>query len=154
MKKQIMKLTYHSLAVTSASLIVVVALIINLSGCSKGSEISKQEEVTAALTSGQWKIKTVIVDGVDKTGVYKDLSLTFTATGFTTTNGGVVWPASGTYTFTDANATVLKRNDGLEIQIQEATTTSLRLGLTWAKTTLGAGRIESVGGQNVFSFGK
>ncbi len=134
--------------------VALFGLLINFSGCSDDKKISRKDEVTAALTSGVWKVKTVTVDAVDKTTTYKDLTLTFTTTAFTSTNGAAIWPASGTYTFTDGNATAIKRNDNLEIQIQEATTTSLKLGLNWTKTTLGSGRVESVSGTHVFSFTK
>jgi hypothetical protein len=99
-------------------------------------------------------MSSVSVDGTDKTSLYKDLSLKFTATGFTSTSGGVIWPASGTWTFTSADATAIKRDDGLEVTLQEVTDTSLKLALTWSKTTIGPGRVESVNGKHVFSFGK
>jgi hypothetical protein len=126
--------------------ITLLTILLNFSACSSDKAISKQEEVTAALTSGLWKMKNVTVDGVDKTSTYKDLTLTFTSNSFTSTNGGVIWPANGTFTFIDGNATGIKRSDNLEVQIQEATTSSLKLGLSWAKTTFGPGRIESLNG--------
>jgi len=116
--------------------------------------VSKQDEVKAKLTSPTWKMVSVSVDGTDKTSLYKDLSLKFTATGFTSTSGGAIWPASGTWSFTSAEATAIKRDDGLEVTLQEVTDTSLKLALTWSKTTIGPGRAESVNGKHVFSFGK
>ncbi|MEK6780419.1 MAG: hypothetical protein AABY93_01855 [Bacteroidota bacterium] len=151
--------TNHKKIVTAFMLITILATLIHLSGCGGGSSdptptpITKQEEVSAKLTSATWKMQTVTVDGIDKTSVYQDLSLKFSATSFTSANGGAVWPASGTWTFTTADATAIKRDDGLEVTLQEVTDTSLKLALTWSKTTLGPGRIESVSGQNVFSFG-
>ena len=94
------------------------------------------------------------MDGADKTDIYGDLSLKFTSSVFTSTNGEALWPASGTWTFTTDDATAIKRDDGLVVTLQEVTDTSLKLALTWSKTTLGSGRIESVSGQHVFSFGK
>ena len=149
-----MKSKFRALILMIGVPIAFITLSINFSGCSEDKKISRQEEVTAALTSGAWKVKTVTVDNVDKTSSFKDLGLTFTATSFTSTNGGVIWPATGTFNFTDANATAIKRNDNLEVQVQEATTSSLKLGLTWTKTTLGSGRVESISGQHVFSFTK
>ena len=116
--------------------------------------VSKEDEVSALLTSATWKMSSVTVDGTDKTSIYKDLKLTFTSAGFTSVNGGAVWPASGTWDFTSAEATSIKRNDGVEVTLQEVTNTGLKLALTWSKNTLGPGRIESVSGQHVFSFGK
>ncbi len=140
--------------------IMSIATLIHLSGCSGAAAdptpapASKQDEVKAILTSPTWKMQSVTVDGADKTSIYKDLSLKFSASGFTSTNGGAVWPASGTWSFTNADATAVKRDDGLEVKLQEVTASSLKLALTWSKTTLGPGRIESVSGQHVFSFGK
>jgi hypothetical protein len=136
---------------SSATLIILILL----SGCSGGDPtVSKQDEVKSKLTSPTWKMQSVIVDGTDQSGVYKDLSLKFSATGFTSTNGGAVWPASGTWAFTNENATAVKRDDGLEVQLLEVSETSLKLALLWSKTTLGHGRSKSVSGQHEFTFAK
>lgn len=155
-----MKTTYTKRIVAAFLLIATVATLIHLSGCKGGAAdptpapASKQDEVKAILTSPTWKMQSVTVDGADKTSIYKDLTLKFSASSFTTTNGGAVWPATGTWSFTTADAAAVKRDDGLEVKLQEVTATSLKLALTWSKTTLGPGRIESVSGQHVFSFGK
>ena len=155
-----MKNNYPKRIALAFLLIATMATLIHLSGCKGGSSdptptpASKQDEVKAILTSPTWKMQSVTVDGTDKTSIYKDLSLKFSASGFTSTNGGAVWPASGTWSFTNTDATAVKRDDGLEVKLQEVTETSLKLALTWSKTTLGPGRIESVSGQHVFSFGK
>jgi hypothetical protein len=117
-------------------------------------EKTKAEEVTAKLTAGQWKVGLVTVDGVDQSALFKSFNITFTATSFSTTNGGVVWPASSTWSFTDANATGFSRSDGITVQLQEITDTSLKMSMAWSKNTLGPGRIESVKGQHVFTMGK
>ena len=141
-----------------SSAFTCMMLLLLIAGCG-GSDptptpVSKQDEVKAKLTLPTWKMQSVTVDGADKTSLYKDLTLKFTASGFTSTNGGVIWPATGTWSFTTADATAVKRDDGLVVTLQEVTDTSLKLALTWSKTTLGSGRIESVSGQHVFSFGK
>lgn len=115
---------------------------------------TKQEEVTAILTASPWKANTVTVDGVDKTLTYKDLGITFTESGFTAEAGEPVWPATGTWTFTSKEASAFTRGDGLVVTIEQATATSLKLALTWNKTTLGPGRTQSVSGSHVFTFGK
>lgn len=147
--------TIHTQRIIQAVLpIAFLVLFMQLSGCNEEAALSKQEEVTAKLTAAAtWKMQAVLVDGTDKSTVYKDLNIKFTDTGFTSTNGGAVWPATGTWAFTDANATSIKRDDGLTITLQEATATSLKLALTWSKTTFAPGRIESVSGGHVFSFG-
>lgn len=152
-----MKHQFKKYAQKSFQLIVFVLLVTNLPGCKdedNNQEPSQQDVVTANLSSGIWKVQSVTVDGTDKTSIYSGLTLTFTSGSFATTNGGPVWPATGTWTFTDNTATTIKRNDGLEIQLQEVNISSLKLGLVWATNTLGSGRSESVKGQHVFTFGK
>ncbi len=137
-----------------------VFILLQLSGCGSGGTDpqpvtnSKQDEVKAKLISPTWKIQSVSVDGTDKTSLYKDLSVKFTATGFTSTSGGAIWPASGTWSFTSDDASAIKRDDGLVVTLQEVTDTSLKLALTWSKTTIGPGRTGSVSGNHLFSFGK
>jgi hypothetical protein len=148
-----------------AKVIVGVVLLINillmvmmLQSCGgKGDDPAPVEEketdkiAKLLSTGGTWAVQSVIVDGVEKTSVYKDLKLTFTTTGYTTTGGGAVWPASGTWKFTDDTAKVIERNDGLLINLSEVSENKLVLGLQWSKSTLGPGRAASVAGQHVFT---
>lgn len=134
--------------------VVAISLLSNCSSSTDAPALSKQDEVKALLTASAWKVNTVSVDGTDRTVTYKDLGLTFTNTSFTSVNGAAIWPASGTWTFTSTAATAFTRDDGLVVTLQEVTATSLKLALTWNKTTLGPGRAESVSGAHVFSFRK
>jgi hypothetical protein len=136
------------------SLTVILSLFA-LSSCgSSGSTPSATEIATNQLRANTWRINTVTVDGVDQTSLFSGMTLSFTATNYTTTNGKVVWPASGMWSFTDDTAKKIKRSDNLEVSIVDVTTTTLKLSLTWATGTLGTGRIESVAGNHVFSFVK
>ncbi|MBX2895507.1 MAG: hypothetical protein KF763_08690 [Cyclobacteriaceae bacterium] len=106
------------------------------------------------LTSGTWALQTVSVSGVDQTAVYTGLTLRFTDTNFTATNGRVIWPALGTWQFSDDTGKIIQRNDGLLITIETATTSTLVLKLNWDETTLGSGRVSSVEGAHTFNFTK
>ncbi len=145
---------------TLAHFSIVIAFLfgcLQFMACGGGDDPvpSKSEEVTTKLTAGVWKVGTVTVDGVDQSALFKNFSITFTTSGFTTANGGVVWPASSNWSFTDANATAFTRvADGLTVQIQEVTDTSLKMSMTWSKNTFGPGRIESIKGQHLFVMGK
>jgi len=142
-----------SSALHIAAVMVMLFAILTFPGCKKPIEEPSKRDVTKAmLMSGTWKIQSVTVDGVDKTSVYHDLTLSFTASGFTSTHGGPVWPATGTWTFTSDEATAIKRGDNVEVQILDITASALQLGLAWNKTTFG--RVSSVSGQHVFTFGK
>lgn len=129
-----------------------------IAGCDKSSPTpaavaTEAEKVTATLKSGTWKIFTVTVDGTQNDS-YDNMALTFTNTGYTATNGAPVWPASGTWSFTDNTAKIMKRDDGLLVTIDVITDTGLALSLTWSKTTLGKGRTQSTSGKHVFVFVK
>jgi hypothetical protein len=134
--------------------IILLAAFTFLSGCKGGDDPTPQEVTTQQLVAPNWKLTSVLVDGVDKISFFTNMTLKFTATNYTTTNGGVVWPASGTWIFTDDTARKIKRNDNLEVTITEITETSLKLSLTWATGTFGSGRVSSVAGNHVFSFVK
>jgi hypothetical protein len=125
------------------------------------------EKVLINLVASQWKVKSVTVDGADKSSLFPNLSITFVSSAsvngkptafsgtFTTVNGGSVWPALGNWNINDiAVGSKLTRSDGLEIQLTEVTETSLKMSLAWNKTTIGPGRVESVKGQHIFSMGK
>lgn len=133
--------------------IMVGAMILALMSCGD-EEPTPQQKATALITRSAWKIKTVSVDAVDQTSVYSGLVITFTSNGYTTINGGVIWPATGTWSFKDKSATVITRDDGVEITLQELTDTSLKTAFSWSKTTLGSGRAASVSGQHIFTFSK
>lgn len=137
---------------TASSLILILAVVF-LSSCG-GSDPSITDVNQGLLSSGTWKISNVNVDGTDQTSLFTGLTLQFTATNYTTTNGEPVWPASGTWSFTDDTATAVKRSDGVVVGISSISETSLVLTLTWDKTTLGTGRVNSVKGAHTFTFTK
>ena len=141
-----------------STLILFASVLLFASGCSKSDPTPAAEtdamKNTKLLTTGTWNVQTVQVDGMDKTIVYKDLKLTFTSTGFTSIGGGSVWPTTGTWKFTDDTGKVITRGDGLAINVNEISTTKLVVSLAWSKTTLGGGRIESIAGSHVFTFGR
>jgi hypothetical protein len=142
----------HQVLVASSLLWLILAL----SACSEGGDpapLTESEKVTQVMTKGTWKAKTVMVDGVNETSVYAGLELTFTPTSYTSKNGGSVWPASGTWRFTDETGTTIERSDGTVIGVLEATDSQLVLALTWDKTTLEPGRAESIEGQHVVTLG-
>ena len=146
-----MKYLRSSLCLLSLLFMVGVMLI---SSCEKKTEVSVADVVKAKLTASTWNLKSVDVSGKDQTSVYKGLTLAFTATSFTTTNGGTVWPVTGTWEFKTPDATAIVRDDKLEVTIQEVTETSLKLALTWSKNTFTSGRVEAVSGAHVFTFSK
>ena len=140
-----------TVAITVAS---GLTLITSCGGTDATPAETESQKATKLMTQGTWAMQSVTVDGTDKTSIYAGLKLTFTATGFTATSGGGVWPSTGTWQFTDDTGTTVKRDDGLTITLTELTTTKMVIKLTWTETTLGGGRTNSVQGNHVFTFGK
>ena len=138
------------------SMLLLVLLLTLLVGCAETNhdpEPSVQDKTRSKMIANHWIIQAVKVDGVDRSLIYNGLTIRFGESSFETTNGGEVWPTSGLWQFTTADATIIKRNDGIEIQV-EVTEAMLRLTLQWAKTTYAGGRQNSVKGTNIFTFVK
>lgn len=124
-----------------------------LAGCDQSPSLTEAEKAIALLKSATWKINTVTVDGA--LGIsFKNMTLSFTSSTYSTANGSVVWPASGSWTFSDATGKVIKRDDGVDVTVEAISETALILSLTWSKTTLGKGRNQSITGKHVFIFSK
>lgn len=104
------------------------------------------------LQSGTWKMKAVTIDGDNANSDFTGLTVSFSASGFTSTNGAPVWPSSGTWSKNTSDA--FTRNDGLTVTIDNASNSALTLSLNWTKTTLGGGRVGSIAGEYVFTFSK
>jgi hypothetical protein len=140
---------------TTALLGIALVCLLMAQGCKKKDDpIPETSRVRTLLKANAWKMQSVTVDGTDQATLYAGLTLTFTDTNYSTVKGGGVWPVSGGWTFTDDSAKTIKRSDGLEINILEATATSLKLGLVWSQGTIGPGRVSSVSGNHQFVFVK
>jgi len=102
-----------------------------------------------------WGIQSVKVDDV-VLDLYKNLNVSFTADGkYTSTNGGKVWPASGTWQFKNDEAKAIIREDGLEITIDDITEKGLTISFTRAGgTEFEDGRNKAVGGRHVLVLGR
>lgn len=133
--------------------LAVVILLSVLSGCGDSSP-SAIEVTSNQLKANQWRISSVMVDATDQTALFTNMTLSFTATDYNTTNGKAVWPASGTWSFTDDTGKKIKRSDNVEVLITEITDTTLKLSLNWTTGTFGPGRVSSIAGNHVFSFVK
>ena len=134
---------------------LVVAMVVILNGCKKDDPPSPQETVTAQLTSAAaWQSLVVTVDGVDRSDVYKDFSITFGKSTYTTVSGSPIWKASGTWAFANAEATKMKLDGNIDVEINFISTDILELSLQWNEDTFEPGRINSVKGKNKFKLKK
>lgn len=122
-------------------------------GCAKNETKTQAQIVQGYMTDKKtWSINTVMVDGVDETSSFAGMALSFTSSSFTTTNSNPIWPANGTWSFTDATGKTFKINDQLVVTVVQASSTALSFSLTWTKTTFGGGREQSISGGYEFNF--
>jgi hypothetical protein len=133
------------------ALLIVIACILFLTGCNSDTELSPVEKNTKILISHSWKISSLKIDNVDETGLYPGMTITFTASGFSSTNGEPVWPSSGTWLFSDTDGLMISRSDGIALTIQSISESQLVIALPWSKTTFKGGRLESINGNHVFT---
>jgi hypothetical protein len=135
----------------AAAISALAFSVLTFTSCSNNDPAPTDIEiVTDQITSGPWKVKSVTVDGTDQTNLFTSFTLQVSPAAFTTTHGGVVWPASGSWDFTDASATKIKRTDGIEMTIESISESELILSFTWSTTTYGGGRISSISGLHRF----
>jgi hypothetical protein len=146
---------------------VALVLIVSASiSCKKDADPipeptpTEAEKVTTLLTAtgGKWNpaplANWVMVEGVNVSDLFKDFTISFTATGFTTSGTTPVWPRTDTWHFKDETAKILIRDsDKKEVTIESVNATTLRITLTWDKTTYG-GRTTSISGKHEFNLTK
>ena len=134
---------------------IIMAIVSILNGCKKEDPPSAQETVTAQLTSAAaWQSPVVTVDGINYSDVYKDFSITFGQNTYTTQSGNPIWLPSGTWAFTNEEATLLKFDGTMDVEINSITTDFLELTVQWDKNTFDPGRVNSVKGKHQFKLKK
>lgn len=135
--------------------ILNLALLLSLAACRKDDAPNTQEQATAMLTSAAaWQSPVVTVDGVDYSDLYKDFSIKFDKTTYTTTSGAPLWKASGTWVFLNEEATLMKLNNDREVEINSIDDDFLELSFQWNEDTFEPGRVSSVKGKQKFKLKK
>lgn len=137
--------------------ILSMSLLLVLPACKKKDPGPTEVERVSALLKGTgtipWGISDVTVDGV-VLDLYQGLKVTFTDGAYTSLNGGVIWPPSGTWRFKDESAKVMIREDNLEITILEIDEKSMKVEFVWANDVFEGGRSKAVAGRHVMILGR
>ncbi|GAB1444661.1 hypothetical protein MASR2M41_02800 [Flammeovirgaceae bacterium] len=128
--------------------------MLTLTSCKNENTLSAQEEALIKLTAAPWADVIVTVDGIDYSDLYKDLSIAFTESAYSTTGGAPVWAASGTWKFLNEEGTLLKFDDTREVEINSISDDILELSFQWDENTFEPGRVNSVKGKQKFKFKK
>ena len=136
---------------------VAVIAVFQLASCDNGSDspsVTEVERVRNLLigtgTAGStWTLNTATVDDIDYSEVFAGFTITFNETGFTSTNGSLVFASTESWSFKDETAKEIVTGSQLEITIDELTQNRLVFSFNWDETIYG--RVEAVGGRNVFT---
>lgn len=123
----------------------------------KEDDPSATETNLKRLAAHNWKLTKVSVDGVDKTALFTGLALQWNKNQtFGATNGGVMWPSSGTWSFNDNSGKMLvvslNKIGDADVKIETLNEAMLVISLRWDMTIFSEGRTRSVEGDHVFEF--
>lgn len=144
--------TYKSLSPVLLAVLLLMESFL-YSACDGGEEPKTQRQSTLEkLMAKTWKIKSVTADGVDVTSKFAGMSITFTETTFTVSNGSTLWSATDAWSFVNDEAVSIKRADNVQVEIASLSASSLTLTLQWSKSTFAPGREQSVSGNYTFVF--
>ncbi len=139
---------------------MILALMVSILSISISCETKEVPEISQErlreifLIGSTWRLERVTVDGMNETDTYRDLTISFSQSSYSTSNGRVIWPETGTWEFVDDSNTVIRRGDGLLVTIQSITSNSLVLALVWESRSIDTGRKLAIAGNHIFEFGK
>ena len=142
-EKLLFKSTYYML---------IIAMVAFTFSCKKKTPEPDQKTIQLGKLSASWSLTQVMNDNLDVTDQYTGFTLTIDQLTYTTQQGGNPWPSSGTYDFKGDDLSVLVRNDGAELTIDELTSSTLILSFNY--TSLSGGRTAGVTGDFTFSLTK
>lgn len=124
--------------------------MLTTSGCKKSEPVNNAEITRGQLTGTQWKLKSATIDDADHTISFAGFTLSFTSATYSTTNGGAVWPASGTWQFNDDTGRVITLSDIGDVEIVLISNSALVLRFNHDNSTFGPGRTNSISGVHRF----
>lgn len=106
----------------SITLFGIVSCLVFLGSCSDDNDlIPSQQDLVFEALSGAWMLNNgagrMLLDGKDVSANFPQFSLSFDDGSYTTTNGGNLFDATGTWEWLDENAQQLKLSDGKEVTI-------------------------------------
>ncbi|MCE7996783.1 MAG: hypothetical protein HEP71_32785 [Roseivirga sp.] len=107
-------------------IVLLTFIIISTTACG-GDDDPTAQELAFEKLSGSWDLTqggSIIIDGQDATANFTGFAFSFTDGGYSTTNAGDMFRASGTWQWTDEEAQQLSVDDGKTITIVTLTETS------------------------------
>ena len=116
-------------------MICAIALsMFSLLGCGGGPAPKTDQQKAFENLSGSWKLSggSIKVDGKDESTQYPGFSLSFTEAGYTSSNAGKLFKASGTWKWKDGKTAKLITLGTKELTITELTKSKLVFTFTFA----------------------
>jgi hypothetical protein len=99
-----------------------------------------------------WLLDNVTVDDVDYTEVFSGFTLNFSETGFTSTNGSLVFDATDAWSFADDTAKIISTSN-VDLTIETLIEKQFVFSFTWDETIFG-GITTAVGEKNIFTMSR
>jgi len=85
--------------------------------------------------------------------LYKDFTIKFDKSTYTTTSGAPMWKPSGTWVFINEDATLMQMDGTREVEVL-VTQDFLELSFQWEENTFDPGRTNSIKGKQKFKLKK
>lgn len=152
--KKIEPIIYYRLRLMKKQIIFsIVFFLVCLLLFSCEEELTPNEATEKTLKSATWKLQGTKIDGV-VSDLYDGLSVTFTKGAYTATDGGDIFGSSGTWSFSGKDGKAIVLGNGLEVQIDQLSSTGITISFFWDKTVVINGRSGSLKGDHEMVFGK
>jgi hypothetical protein len=125
-----------------------ISMLLLLTACE-----TEQQSISRKLTGAAWTPTEVKRDGMDITVEYALMRLTFDANTYSTTNGSLAWPSSGTWTFREGSNTTILRDNAVIINFVLSTDAkALNMDFVIAERKYTPGRVTALEGEYHFRF--
>lgn len=124
------------------ALIALLAIVSLSCNPDDGPATPRATEIAFEKLAGQWTLGqfgSIKVDGSDVSANYPDFALSFTDGGYTTTNAGELFSASGTWEWADESGRVVTLDDGKSININQLTPSKFVFSFTKSDGPVRAG---------------
>jgi hypothetical protein len=141
---------------TILTVVLIGVLLVLLQSCKeKKDEAPDEGEIFLGRLSTTWKTGRVTTDGVDVTGAFKNMTITFGVDkSYSVTNAvSPIWPANGSFELVALNDNQfnIKRNDGMTIEVTSLADSKMVLELFYTSNT---GRASGVTGHYKFEMNR
>jgi hypothetical protein len=131
--------------------IALLTILFQMS-CSPDPTIEdEQGSISKKLRASTWKPSAVMRDGVDVTSEYNAMRLSISVNSYSTTSGGLSWPAAGTWEFVTGSKTQILRDGAVVIDFELSNgNKTLTLDFEIDETVYEPGRAKSLAGSYHF----